>query len=228
MRRARTRRRPTPARAHRRRRVPGAPRHGRRPADRHDRRCRRLQLLSDEEPRRARRRRRDRDRRRRARGAHQAAAQRRADARGITTRSRAPTAGSTRCRPRSCARDCRFSRGWTERRRAIAGALSPRAGTGRGVRHPAANATPATSTTCFRCCARRGTRCRRSLRTAGDRDADSLPGADPAAAGARGDHAGRLSGRQPRLPAGPVAAALPRAGRCRCRRGHPRRQRSAT
>ena len=50
----------------RRRLLPGAPRDGRRAAGRHDRRRRRLQFLSDQEPRRARRRRRGRHRTTRA------------------------------------------------------------------------------------------------------------------------------------------------------------------
>ena len=88
----------------------GAPRDGGRTAGRHDRRRRRLQLLPDEEPRRARRRRRGRHERR-ARSPTASGGCATADRPiATTTRSPASTRGSTRCRPRSCARGCRFSR----------------------------------------------------------------------------------------------------------------------
>ena len=67
----------------------GAPDHLRGPAGRHDRRRGRVQLLSDQEPRRARRRRRHRHERRGAGRAARAPAQRRPDASAITTTSSA-------------------------------------------------------------------------------------------------------------------------------------------
>ena len=132
----------------RRRRRAGAPGDRGAAAGRHDRRRRRVQLLSDEEPRRARRRRRGGRRATRAGGAHQAVAQRRPDRRAITTRKPAPTAASTKCRRRSCARGYRYLRGWTEsaarsRRRYRAGIA------GAGVTVPPSS-TPATSITCSR------------------------------------------------------------------------------
>ena len=84
----------------------GAPGHRRGPPGRHDRRRRRVQLLSDQEPRRAGRRRRGHDRRRaRWRRASSGCATA-ARPRATTTTRPAPTAASTRCRRRSCARAC--------------------------------------------------------------------------------------------------------------------------
>ncbi len=84
-----------------------------------DRRRGRVQLLSDEEPRRA--------RRRRGRDTNDATSPRErgccattANASGSSTSCTAATPGSTRCRRRSCARSCRISTTGRQRRRAIA------------------------------------------------------------------------------------------------------------
>ena len=97
-------------------------------------------LLSDQEPGRA--------RRRRApswwttpalRGAPAPAAQRRPERPLPPRGARASTAGSTRCRPRSCAWGCATCEAWTERRRALAALyLRELAGRGRAAARGAA------------------------------------------------------------------------------------------
>ena len=124
----------------RRRLLPGAPRDRCRAAGRHDRRRRRVQLLSDQESRRARRRRRGRDQRSRARRHGSGGCATAARPTGTITRRPASTRGSTSCRRRSCARGCRGSpagpAGAARWRRGIAAA-----GERRGHR-PAAGARP--------------------------------------------------------------------------------------
>ena len=81
--------------------------------------------------------------------------------RGIAISRPAPTAASTRSRPRFSARACRSSR-WTARRRALAATYRPPAGTAR--RHGAPQARlPATSTTSTRSRRRTATPMQRHL-----------------------------------------------------------------
>ena len=175
-----------------------------------------LQLLSDQEPRRARRRRRADDRRRAHRRARPAAAQRRPD-RSLSPRrvrrelAARRDAGGHPARPPAAARP-----GGRRARRALAARYRARlAGVGTSRSRP--SSTPATSITCSRCAARRATRLQAHLTARGHRDADSLPGPDPAAAGARRRAPGRLPGRRPRL----------RARSSRCRSTRPRSRRDA-
>ena len=100
--------------------VPGAPGDVGRPAGRHVRRGRRVQLLPDEESRRARRRRRDRDqRRRRLADKAQAAAQRRPD-RPVSPRRVRREQPARRDAGGDSARASAVAPGWTARRRALA------------------------------------------------------------------------------------------------------------
>ena len=141
------------------------------------------------------------------RRADQAAAQRRPDLALSPRGTRASTAGSTRCRRRSCARGCRFSARWTERRR---DASPP--GTAAAIANPR-HCRPA-GIRCGACLppvsgAERRARCvAGASQGAGGRDADSLPGPDPRQPALAAVQPADCPGCQPRLRA--------RSSRSRC------------
>ena len=108
------------------------------------------------------------------------------------------------------ARPAAAAAGVDARRRAARARIPAAARRRRGRRRARPSSIRATSTICSRCVStRRDGSCRPRLRARGDRDADSLSGADSASAGARAEQPADCPVAERRLRRGVFPAALP-------------------